>query len=293
MDRGATWLPERIGRTLVRCVRMAAGLSSVAIVLLVVRLRRLCAPHLQSRWCDRGRQRPGRCACGNRIADVALTSDLTRHDLRFSALGQRLRYSQGGPRLRCRRLPRSVCQPLSTSRWPGTCPELCADAFGQERLAGHSHLAELARLDRRPRHQGRELNADRRLASSSRTACCSIRPTHARRPITRCSKCATCRTSPTSWSIPKARSNAATTGRREKTSHALLVGGILHVLYAGEDKTLRGVANFLSDPACPFELTLHRMMTTRHLSDGEDGRPHPVVVSAAREVLNINKRERQ
>ena len=32
----------------------------------------------------------------------------------------------------------------------------------------------------------------------------------------------------------------------EKTSHALLVGAILHVLYAGEDKTLRGVANFLN-----------------------------------------------
>ncbi|MEG7168072.1 type IV secretory system conjugative DNA transfer family protein, partial [Pseudomonas aeruginosa] len=47
----------------------------------------------------------------------------------------------------------------------------------------------------------------------------------------------------------------------EKTSHALLVGAILHVLYAGQDKTLRGVANFLSDPACTFELTLHRMMT--------------------------------
>ena len=39
----------------------------------------------------------------------------------------------------------------------------------------------------------------------------------------------------------------------EKTSHALLVGAILHVLYAGEDKTLRGVANFLSDPASPFD----------------------------------------
>jgi len=49
----------------------------------------------------------------------------------------------------------------------------------------------------------------------------------------------------------------------EKTSHALLVGAILHVLYAGEDKTLRGVANFLSDPACPFELTLHRMSCPR------------------------------
>ncbi|WP_438307824.1 conjugal transfer protein TraG [Burkholderia pseudomallei] len=74
----------------------------------------------------------------------------------------------------------------------------------------------------------------------------------------------------------------------EKTSHALLVGAILHVLYAGEDKTLRGVANFLSDPACPFELTLHRMMTTRHFGDT----PHPVVASAAREVLNKSDNER-
>lgn len=74
----------------------------------------------------------------------------------------------------------------------------------------------------------------------------------------------------------------------EKTSHALLVGAILHVLYAGEDKTLRGVANFLSDPASPFELTLHRMMTTPHLGEG----PHPVVASAAREVLNKSDNER-
>ncbi len=74
----------------------------------------------------------------------------------------------------------------------------------------------------------------------------------------------------------------------EKTSHALLVGAILHVLYAGADKTLRGVASFLSDPAVPFELTLHRMMTTRHLGDA----PHPVVASAAREVLNKSENER-
>ncbi|MGN8005993.1 conjugal transfer protein TraG [Acidovorax sp. 22279] len=74
----------------------------------------------------------------------------------------------------------------------------------------------------------------------------------------------------------------------EKTSHALLVGAILHVLYAGKDKTLCGVANFLSDPACPFEVTLHRMMTTRHLTDDV----HPVVASAAREVLNKSENER-
>src|SRR6185312_6308046 len=41
-------------------------------------------------------------------------------------------------------------------------------------------------------------------------------------------------------------------------------------------------------PACPFELTLHRMMTTRHLGDA----PHPVVASAAREVLNKAENER-
>lgn len=74
----------------------------------------------------------------------------------------------------------------------------------------------------------------------------------------------------------------------EKTSHALLVGAILHVLYAVQDKTLRGVANFLSDPSCTFEVTLHRMMTTYHL----DGAPHPVVASAAREVLNKSDNER-
>ena len=74
----------------------------------------------------------------------------------------------------------------------------------------------------------------------------------------------------------------------EKTSHALLVGAILHVLYASEDKTLRGVANFLSDPACPFEVTLHQMMSTRHLGDAT----HPVVASAAREVLNKSENER-
>jgi type IV secretion system protein VirD4 len=74
----------------------------------------------------------------------------------------------------------------------------------------------------------------------------------------------------------------------EKTSHSLLVGAILHVLYAEADKTLRGVANFLSNPSCPFETTLYRMMSTEHLEPG----PHPVVASAAREVLNKSDNER-
>ncbi len=75
----------------------------------------------------------------------------------------------------------------------------------------------------------------------------------------------------------------------EKTSHSLLVGTILHVLYAEEDKTLAGVANFLSDPRRPIEVTLNAMMTTEHL--GGSG-PHPVIASAARELLNKSENER-
>ncbi|WP_407114121.1 conjugal transfer protein TraG [Bradyrhizobium sp. LMG 9283] len=75
----------------------------------------------------------------------------------------------------------------------------------------------------------------------------------------------------------------------EKTSHSLLVGAILHVLYAEADKTLAGVAAFLSDPKRPIEATLKAMMTTAHL--GEQG-AHPVVASTARELLNKSENER-
>lgn len=74
----------------------------------------------------------------------------------------------------------------------------------------------------------------------------------------------------------------------EKTSHSLLVGTILHVLYAEADKTLAGVANFLSDPSRPIESTLNAMLTTPHLGK----RVHPVVASAARELLNKSENER-
>jgi type IV secretion system protein VirD4 len=74
----------------------------------------------------------------------------------------------------------------------------------------------------------------------------------------------------------------------EKTSHSLLVGAILHVLYAEADKTLAGVANFLSDPSRPIEATLNAMLTTPHLGE----RAHPVVASSARELLNKSENER-
>ena len=75
----------------------------------------------------------------------------------------------------------------------------------------------------------------------------------------------------------------------EKTSHSLLVGAILHVLYSESDKTLAGVAAFLSDPKRSIESTLAAMMMTPHL--GEAG-VHPVVASAARELLNKSENER-
>jgi len=73
----------------------------------------------------------------------------------------------------------------------------------------------------------------------------------------------------------------------EKTSHSLLVGAILHVLYAEEDKTLHGVTNFLSNPKRHIKQTLWSMMETLHLGD----RPHPVVAGAAREILNKSENE--
>lgn len=78
----------------------------------------------------------------------------------------------------------------------------------------------------------------------------------------------------------------------EKTSHSLLVGAILHVLYAEEEKTLARVATFLSDPQRSFAHTLRRMMGTNHLGTPEHPRVHPVVASAAREVLNKSENER-
>jgi type IV secretion system protein VirD4 len=78
----------------------------------------------------------------------------------------------------------------------------------------------------------------------------------------------------------------------EKTSHSLLVGAILHILYAEEEKTLARVATFLSDPQRPFTATLKRMMETNHLGTKDAPKVHPVVASAAREVLNKSENER-
>ncbi len=74
-----------------------------------------------------------------------------------------------------------------------------------------------------------------------------------------------------------------------KTGHSLLVGTILHVLYAERDKTLAGVADFLSDPKRDIENTLSAMMIAQHL---EDKSTHPVVAATARDMLNKSENER-
>jgi type IV secretion system protein VirD4 len=78
----------------------------------------------------------------------------------------------------------------------------------------------------------------------------------------------------------------------EKTSHALLVGVILHVLYAEERKTLAQVTEILADPAQSFEKTLRIMMATNHLGTAGAPKVHPVVAATARELLNKSENER-
>jgi len=78
----------------------------------------------------------------------------------------------------------------------------------------------------------------------------------------------------------------------EKTAHSLLVGAILHILYTEEDKTLARVATFLSDPERSFAATLLYMMKANHLGTAKRPQTHPVIASAARELLNKSENER-
>ena len=82
----------------------------------------------------------------------------------------------------------------------------------------------------------------------------------------------------------------------DRTAHALLVGVILHVLYAEPDKTLRGCVNLLTNPGRPVKETVESMIATEHDAKGVMGwidpgtgertRTHPVVASAARALLD-------
>jgi type IV secretion system protein VirD4 len=89
-----------------------------------------------------------------------------------------------------------------------------------------------------------------------------------------------------------------------KTGHALLVGAILHVLYVGKNKTLRGVADFLSDPTRDIHDTFNLMIGTEHDPSGEISealdwrdsehertRIHPIVAASAKDMLNKSENE--
>jgi type IV secretion system protein VirD4 len=78
----------------------------------------------------------------------------------------------------------------------------------------------------------------------------------------------------------------------QKTSHSLLVGAILHVLYSEEEKTLARVDALLSDPRRSFAVTLLAMLDANHCGTAEQPRAHPVVAAAARELLNKSENER-
>ncbi|MBV9481552.1 MAG: type IV secretory system conjugative DNA transfer family protein [Acidobacteria bacterium] len=86
-----------------------------------------------------------------------------------------------------------------------------------------------------------------------------------------------------------------------KTGAALLTGTILHLLYAESNKTLRGLAGFLSDPSRKLEETINYMLAKEHDPDGSMGwrdyrgdptRKHPIVAESMREVLSKSENER-
>ena len=86
------------------------------------------------------------------------------------------------------------------------------------------------------------------------------------------------------------------------TAEEVLVGTILHVLYAGANKTLRGCLELLTDPAMDISNVLSEMKDTIHDPKGERGwrdavsgeatRTHPVVASVAQSLLNKSDNER-
>ncbi|MGE0639987.1 MAG: type IV secretory system conjugative DNA transfer family protein [Thermoanaerobaculia bacterium] len=88
----------------------------------------------------------------------------------------------------------------------------------------------------------------------------------------------------------------------DRTAHSLLVGLILHVLYAEKEKTLAGCAHFLARPDRPIDLSLEVLLATEHAPPGHPGwrdpvtgeslRTHPTVAAAARALMDKSPNER-
>ncbi|OAN65847.1 hypothetical protein A7X12_13935 [Sphingomonas sp. TDK1] len=93
-----------------------------------------------------------------------------------------------------------------------------------------------------------------------------------------------------------------TAGWRGRFSHSLLFNAtdaasayynpLLEVRRGIEEvRDVQNIADILSDPQRSFVATLRRMMTTNHLGDDNNPRFHPVVASAARELLNKSEND--
>jgi type IV secretion system protein VirD4 len=88
----------------------------------------------------------------------------------------------------------------------------------------------------------------------------------------------------------------------DRTAHSLLVGVMLHVLYAEAEKTLAGCARFLARPDRPIDTALEVMLATEHAPPSHPGwedpvsngrsRVHPVAAAAARALLDKSPNER-
>jgi type IV secretion system protein VirD4 len=86
-----------------------------------------------------------------------------------------------------------------------------------------------------------------------------------------------------------------------KTGHELLTAAILHLLYVGTNKTLRGLVAFFCDPALPLDEVAQSMLQTEHDPTGERGwvdattglptRIHPLIAESARSFLNKSPNE--
>jgi type IV secretion system protein VirD4 len=87
-----------------------------------------------------------------------------------------------------------------------------------------------------------------------------------------------------------------------KSAFNFLVGLILHVIYSEREKSLKGVADLITDPERTVEETLEDMLNACHDKDlsrgwvnaltGEPTSTHPTVSSVAREMLNKAPEER-
>ena len=74
----------------------------------------------------------------------------------------------------------------------------------------------------------------------------------------------------------------------DRTADQFFLGCILHVLHAEADKSLYGVARFLSDPTRDFEETLNYMKAHPH----DEGIAHERIAAAAQAMLNKSEEER-